>query len=91
MNKECSKEGPLMNEEYSNRRNIPDDNEGQTGSRLSVSTFSGTVRVIISSPHNAIASCITLTVNNAAWLAEQLEHAADTIVHNALESEETEQ
>lgn len=79
-----------MNEEYKSYRHIPEDTEGETGSSLSVNTFLGVVHVITGSPHNAISSSITLTVNDAEWLAEQLEHAVDTITHNALESEATE-
>ena len=38
-----------------------------------------------------IETNLMLSVYDAAWLAEQLDNAADAIVHNALESEETEQ
>lgn len=76
-------------EEYSDYRYIPDGQPGASG--IAVSTFDKYVKIIVNTPYNVIETNLMLSVYDAAWLAEQLDNAADTIVHNALESEETEQ
>lgn len=79
-----------MNEEYSDYRYIPDDRDMSSSSSLSVFTVGDKVKILAGSTNRIIGIDVELTVDDASWLAEQLEHAADTIKSSALESEATE-
>ncbi len=68
-----------MNEEYSDYRYIPDDNESPAGSSMSVFTVGDKIKVLASSRKRIIGVDIELTVNDARWLAEHLTLAVNTI------------
>ena len=56
-------------------------------SRIAISTFGKYVKIIINTPYNMLETNLMLSVDDARWLSDQLQHSVEAIIHSTLESE----
>ena len=75
-------------EGYSDYRYTP---SGQPGaSVIAIGTFDKYVKIIINTPYNMLETNLMLSVDDARWLSDQLQHSINSIIHSTLEIEATE-
>ena len=79
-----------MTKEHSSCRHIPDKSLTPAPSRISVSTFHGTIEISVVAPHAISTMNLMLLADDAEWLGSQLQQAARVATSNT-ESEGTEQ
>lgn len=70
-------------EEYSNYRCTPPRQPG--ASIIAVGTFDKYIKIIINTPYNMLETNLMLSVDDAIWLSDQLQHNVE-IIHSTLES-----
>ena len=75
-------------EEYSDYRYTPANQPG--ASSIAISTFDKYIKIIINTPYNMLETNLMLSVDDARWLSDQLQHSVEAIIHSTLESEATE-
>lgn len=75
-------------EEYSDYRYTP-PNQPEASS-IAISTLDKYIKIIINTPYNMLETNLMLSVDDARWLSDQLQHSVDSIIHSTLESEATE-
>jgi len=75
-------------EEYSDYRYTPPNQPG--ASSIAIGTFDKYVKIIINTPYNMLETNLMLSVDDAEWLSDKLQHSVDTIKNSALEGEATE-
>ena len=71
-------------EGYSDYRSSPPNQPG--ASIIAVGTFDKYIKIIINTPYNMLETNLMLSVDDARWLSDQLQHSVDSIIHSTLES-----
>ena len=74
-------------EEYSDYRYIPP--KQPEASSIAIGTLDKYIKIIINTPYNMLETNLMLSVDDAIWLSDQLQHSVE-IIHSTLESEATE-
>lgn len=75
-------------EEYSDYRYTPLRQPG--ASSIAICTFDKYIKIIINTPYNMLETNLMLSVDDAIWLSDKLQHSINSIIHSTLESEATE-
>lgn len=72
---------------YSDYRYTPPNQPG--ASSIAVGTLDKYIKIIINTPYNMLETNLMLSVDDAIWLSDQLQHSLE-IIHSTLESEAAE-
>lgn len=66
-------------EGYSDYRYIPPKQPG--ASSIAIGTFDKYIKIIINTPYNMLETNLMLSVDDARWLSDQLQHSINSIIH----------
>ena len=71
-------------EGYSDYRYTPPSQPG--ASSIAICTFDKYIKIIINTPYNMLETNLMLSVDDARWLSDKLQHSINSIIQSPIES-----